>query len=199
MIFNEISDRGQLTQILQRRLNMLGSAPAPALMPEIAPCLTLENDRAEWGWLKGELRRARLTTVAATVGQFGMVQCYIPTNRRNIAVITDIQSHNTNTLNVARTFIGGGIVGWAGLTTAGLDFRDPSSGGAVLFEQTTNALQPSVNVVLARCNATSPRMQQPIILAPSGQSLVIYNITANQECAVTISWYEREAFPGELG
>lgn len=198
-MFNEISDRGQLTQLLQRRLNMLGAAPSPSLMPEIAPTIALENDRAEWGWYKGELRRARFTLMAAAAAQFNMVQAYIPTNRRNIAVVTKIVNHNASILNVARTFIGGGIVGWVGLTTGGRDLRDPSTGGAVLFENNTNILQPALGVQLGRLSSNSAIIDEPFVLAPTGQTLTIYNAVANQELSVSVYWYEREAFPGELG
>lgn len=199
MIFNEISDRGQLTQILQRRLNMLGAAPAPALMPEIAPTLTLEHDRPEWGWLKGELPRSRTINVTGVAAQFSHIQLYIPTNRRNIAVITSIISNQATIAQVGRSFIGGGLVGWVGGTSAGRDLRDNSNGGAVLIETTTNISLPGGFLELARISGITAQYDQPIILAPTGQALFIHSGNVNQTLTVTVSWYEREAFPGELG
>lgn len=199
MIFNEINERGQLTQLMQRRLNMLGAAPAPSLMPEIAPTLTLEHDRPEWGWLKGELPRSVRVFLPAVPAQFNIIQIYIPTNRRNIAVITNISNVVSTVVNIGRTFIGGGIVGYVGLATAGRDLRDRSTGGAALVETTNSIGIPASTTVVTGLDVAGQQYNQPIILAPSGQALFLYSDTVNSAIGVNIAWYEREAMPGELG
>jgi hypothetical protein len=55
-MFNGINEGG-LNNILSQRLGVKGSSAAPAVAPEVFPCLTLENDRPEWSWLKGESLR----------------------------------------------------------------------------------------------------------------------------------------------
>lgn len=199
MIFNEINERGQLTQLLQRRLNMLGAAPAPSLMPEIAPTLTLEHDRPEWGWYKGELRRTRFVERGPVVGQFNTFQFYIPTDRRNIAVVTSITSGQASPIRVGRSFIGGGLVGYVAESSTGRDFRDRSTGGAVLCERTNNIAQPAGVETFTLLSGVGATFREPIILAPSGVSLFVFNDFANNQIVFDISWYEREALPGELG
>lgn len=198
MIFNEIAEQGQLSQVLQRRLNMLGAAPAPALMPEIAPTLNLENDRAEWGWLKGERRMQRLVSINAVAAQFGAAQLYIPSTTRVLAVVNHIRVFNANVLNITRLQgIAGGIAGWAAIATTSVDFRWGAQGSSCLLETVTNAVQPAGNGIIGRLNATGMTLNQPIVIAP-GTALGIYADVANQIVQFEIGWYERPALPGEL-
>lgn len=54
-MYNEIQRAG-LNGALHKTLSMKEGAPAPILATEISPGLTLESDRPEWGFLKGEYR-----------------------------------------------------------------------------------------------------------------------------------------------
>lgn len=187
-----------MSQVLQRRLNMLGAAPAPALMPEVAPCLTLEDDRPEWGWLKGERRMQRLVSINAVAGQFGAAQLYIPSTTRVIAVVNHIRVFNANIVNITRLQgIAGGIAGWAAVATTSVDFRWGAQGSACLLETVNNAAQPAGNGIIGRFNALGMTLNQPIVIAP-GTALGIYADVVNQIVLFEIGWYERPALPGEL-
>lgn len=201
MIFNEIAEQGQLSQLLQRRLNMLGAAPAPALMPEIAPCLTLENDRPEWGWLKGENLKSRAIDVAAVVGQHSMCQLYIPSTTRAIAVIESIEARAAVSFNVAHAVgIGGGTTGWTPITAISRDTRNLNrQGDLAILETRQNAALPTFHGVIAQINTGGSRdLREPIVVSP-GEAIVIYTISTNVALSINLHWRSRAALPGELG
>lgn len=52
-LFNEIL-AGRFNKQLLKLFNMKGQAPAPQVGGDIIADVTLEQDRPEWGWLKGE-------------------------------------------------------------------------------------------------------------------------------------------------
>lgn len=197
-IFNEIQESG-LNQILTRRLDIKGDVPAPAIVPEIGPQLVLENDRPEWGFLKGERLAARWVSVAAVAAQFGAVQLYLPPASREVVTIQRITFLNANSVSLAEaTVIDGGLVGWVGTATQVRDFRWPASATALVISTTTNVAQPSNFGVLAQAATSQAEIVEPIIITP-GQSLMIYANVVNQALAMNIYWRERVGTASELG
>jgi len=197
-VFNQFEDKGQLAQVIQRRLNMTGSAPAPSVAPELFPVLNYENDRPEWGFCKNERLCSCIVELGANVGEFRSFQLYLPTTATSIAVVTSIISHDTNVKFVGRSFIAGGIAPWTAVPTGARDFRYAPVGSVVLAERASTAAQPTFSVRLGRLQAVGETLREPIILGPGG-TLMITGATANQTLFASVHWYERAAMPGELG
>lgn len=195
--FDSIGEFG-LGQVLSRRLTTPGGAVAPTVAPELFPVLTLENDRPEWGQLKGEIICSKYDSAAAVAAQYGQFQLYLPSNVSTIAVVTSIKSHNANFLSVARGVgIGGGVAGWAGRTTANRDFRMSGQNTAVILERRSDAVLPSVFPGITMLGAAGDTYDEPIVITP-GTSLIVYAQTVNQEVRITFNWRERAAQPGEI-
>lgn len=195
--YDEIGEYG-LNQVLTKRLTTPGGSVAPTVAPELFPNLVLENDRPEWGWLKGERTAACFLTRAAVAGQFGAAQLYLPSTAQTIAVVTSIKSANSNEINLARLVgIGGGLAGWSALTPGTTDFRWPATQTQVLVETTANAVQPSQHATLGRLNATNTGHYGNIVIAP-GTALGFVTNAVNLALWVIVTWYERPVQPGEL-
>lgn len=194
MIFNEISDKGQLNQLMQRRLNMTGSAPAPSLLPEIGPQLVLENDRTEWGYLKGEYLFAR--GVAAGAPGAGLHTGLILENAPNSGLLVVIER------------VVGTVASRTGtdITTAGIiivnsslgprrDVRTPGTGRAGILQVT----QATANLFARQEHlpANVPSTTEYVI--PPGTFFQVMAEAAATGGTWSISWRERIAMPGELG
>lgn len=196
-MFNEINEGG-LNQVLSRRLGMQGGAPASACAPEVFPTLTLENDRPEWGYLKGERLCSTQLFRAAVAGQFSSVQMYLPANSNTIAVVTKLQVLNANQSLVSRlTGISGGIGPWTAQGTATRDFRWAANRTSVIVETIANVAQPA-NTALALFNFNAQELADPIVIVP-GTALAVIGNVVNQAVSVNVAWYERPVLPGELG
>ena len=196
-MFNEILEGG-LNQLITGRLGMKGGAAAPAVAPELFPTLNLENDRPEWGYLKGELLAAKQVFVAAVAAQFGAAQIYIPSGNNLIAVIENISPLVASTANISRIVgIGGGVAGWAAATVATRDFRWPGERTGVVVETRTGVANPSTFPQLAQMSSASGQFNQPIVIAP-GTGVVVACTVVNQVLSFNLSWRERPALPGEL-
>jgi len=197
VIYNGVGESG-LSQLLTKRLTTPGGSDAPAVAPELFPVLALENDRPEWGYLKGEGHYAVYIAVGAVAAEYGMAQLYLPTTARTIAVVTEISSPDALAKNVGMaTGISGGIAGWAAGTTLNMDSRRRGQGGAVLYENNTDVAQPAVHGRAAQLTVAGQSVRGPFILAPGG-CLMIYSVTVNQSMLANVRWYERPAEPGEL-
>jgi len=206
-IFNEMQDKGQLSEVLQRRLNMSGAAPAPAVAPELFPVLVYENDRPEWGFLKGENPFALASSSSAAVGTHSGNGIWNPAGGNIIVVVKSITWYPADpcglVLSVSSTqpfssTVAGSSTDSRYATAASLrrsnclvgqrnDYSDPDSLPCIL------SLNGSATV-------GSPFVYRtPIILKPGAQ-LVLIGSNANTALnRVTFEWTERAAMPGELG
>lgn len=194
-VFNEI-DEGGLNAILTRRLGMPGGSPAPSLAPEIMPQMVLENDRPEWGWLKGEMRCAGSFFSAALIGNRSMVQLYNPPSSQSIVTIDYIENITGNDIEVHRAavsqLIGGGSTLYAGVCDLRFRFR-------TMQLQTTShqAGMVATQGTFAYLNSTLHPFEGDIIMPPN--SLVFVTAASdNQAIEFNIRWYERVAQSGEL-
>jgi hypothetical protein len=196
-MFNGINEGG-LNNILSQRLGVKGSSAAPAVAPEVFPCLTLENDRPEWSWLKGESLRGIQRFTAAVAGQNNALQLYIPTNVNAVAVVTRIQIHNAVQHLITRAPINGTVTGWTTVNSIPRDFRNPTTGEAVRCEAVSTA-SAFVGATIANSSSNVVPFNQPIVLAPKlGVALIIRTAVVNTALDVDVQWYERSALPGEL-
>lgn len=196
--FDSIGEFG-LGQLLARRLTTPGGAVAPTVAPELFPVLTLENDRPEWGYLKGEQLRARAIDVAGVAGQYAMIQLYIPSNSATIAVIEEIHARAASSVNIVHLVgIGGGTVGWTALTTGTRDTRAANTqGDSAILESRSNAALPSFHAVLAQINTGGqPSFRQPIVLSP-GQAICAYGISLGAALSINLVYRSRPSQPGE--
>lgn len=199
--FDQIGEGG-LDQVLAKRLLTPGGAVAPTVAPELFPNLTLENDRPEWGYLKGEYPCSFSRNPPAPVN----VQYVLLTNLAGsgmLAVVQRIQavvSAGLTTLYVVPTgSIASGISNVAGM------FRDGRAtafaGGvftkrSVLVTQVADAAASSV-APHARSTGLTFDYRDPIILSP-GTSVILMGSNVAATMVADFAWTERRANPGEL-
>ncbi len=199
-MFNEIQEQG-LNTILSRRLAMKGSSAAPSVAPELFPNLTLENDRPEWGWLKGEMLCANRITRAAVAAQFTAAQLYLPSTANAIAVVTSITNWTGNALRFGRAVgIGAGLTGWTAAASSNnaRDFRWRPQTSQVIAETNANALPVNTFGIFGRLFGIGLlEYTDPIVIVPN-TSLVLATDVVNEPLDFVVSWYERPAVPGEL-
>ncbi len=195
MVFNEINDKGQLTQLLQRRLNMNGPSPAPSLMPEIGPTLCLENDRFEYGALKGENNYARGFGIGASgAGNHGLVVAENPLNSGALFTIQQLQINTDSRCYVVRTALIPAYTLITPLRGQVLDGRIPLASIATLNTGHT----PTANI-LPQTFLHNVGIREFEAVIPPGWSFVLVAETPNLACQYSLAWRERGAMSGELG
>jgi len=197
-VFNEIQEGG-LNQVLTRRLDIKGDVPSPTVTPEIAPSLVLENDRVEWGWLKGERICGRDATQSAVAGQFSSIQLTNPVGSLVIITIERIQNYTAAVNAISRAqLLDGGLVGWSAITSAVMDTRWAAESTSLQVSRTANVAGPSTFAAFARLNGNNDALTQPIVISP-GNSIMIVGTAVNTAIGVGIFWRERTAQYSELG
>lgn len=195
--FDHIGEFG-LDQLLAKRLTTPGGSVSPTVAPELFPVITLENDRPEWGFIKGERLYQRRIFMTAVGAQYNTLQLFVPLASRTIAVVEEIKTGNTNAVEIGRGVADGGLAGWTGQIIRSRDMR-VSSGSQCELSSNTNALRPVITGFFDRLSLDQASTKQPYILGGrSGDALFIASIVVNQSLDVTVTWRERGAQPGEL-
>lgn len=193
---NGIQDRGALTNLLMRRLNMTGDAPAAALIPEVGPQLVLENDRPEWRYLKGENYFSSEASVAAVVAEFSVFYLPVVAGSDQIVVIEQIDTTVQAVVGITQT---APVFTLTALSNShSRDSRAPTFAVAA-FQSGTTVANPTITRRLALSMLTSTvnaRLQQPIIISP-GWGLIV-RASTNTAASCSIYGYTRRAQPGEL-
>jgi len=199
--FDQIGETG-LDQVLAKRLTTPGGAVAPTVAPELFPVLTLENDRPEWGYLKGEFRYFRALTPTAPAASSHVI-LRNPANSSLIAVLERVTGSTTaGALGISMAPIGNFATGAASATGVPRDGRYSAFAGGV-FTRTSQLVVFSADAALAavaegfRTVSTTLDFSDPIILTP-GFDLAIYGRTAAASILVNLMWSERRAQPSEL-
>lgn len=192
-MFNQFEDRGQLANVLQRRLNMTGAAPAPSVAPELFPCLVYENDRIEWGYLKNEIpySRHRVTNTPAA-GQHAAVVLENPAISGVIVVVKRVLSSLNARVSNVSTPNGTLVFGDAGFSR---DSRTSVRSRAFVSEYAVlTANMPSLQWLAI------PNVETDLewVVAP-GQFLILASNTAAASLTGGFAWTERPAVQGELG
>lgn len=190
-IFNEIQEQG-LNQVIIKRLGMQTGTAVPAVQPELTCDLTLESDRPEWGWLKGEYRQGRRLNVAAGAAtEYAAFMLDNPALSGVLAVVEKSYSSVAAQFYVAtsQTFLSSSPVG-----SVRRDSRQPLAGrcGAAAGLIGVAALQTPA----WRMDAGSDDL--PFILAP-GSALVMYAAADATAAVFAMAWRERPVSIGELG
>ena len=196
-VFNEI-DEGGLNAILTRRLGMPGGSPAPSLAPEIMPQMVLENDRPEWGWLKGEMLCAASGFEAALLGNRSYYEFVNPTTSQSIITIDYVENITANDLIVARAAFStalGGTTENAGVCDLRFRFR---TNQMQLFRGQALAAALTTQGTFAVLSENSLHPFTGAIIMPPGSLVRIFGVTDNSAIAFNIRWYERIAQSGEL-
>jgi hypothetical protein len=201
--FNAIGDP-RLDQVLAKTLATPGGSSSPGIAPEIFPCITVESDRPEWGYLSGDLRFARHAAIAAGgAGTRSSVQLINsdPTGSTLIvvesvelivaAVNAEIRSYHlpTGVLPFGTVLRGRCRDTRARTPTGGLR----ESNGVVVTDNTL--AQVLLNILHAV--PTQLSTQQPWVLGPGG---VLYLCPSSDNVAITaanIYWRERRLNPSE--
>jgi len=190
-----------LDQVLARRLTTPGGAVAPTVAPELFPGVTLENDRPEWGYLKGEMLVSNRVTRAAVAGQFSMIQLYLPSTARTIAVVKRVTNWTSVGLALSRGVgISAGLGGWvaANPSSTARDFRFQANRCSAIIETNANVAGPTTFGRFTRMFGVGIlTYDQPIVITP-GTALIFQTDLVNEALDVCIDWTERGAQPGEL-
>lgn len=205
--FNEMQDKGQVSQWLQRRFNLTGAAPSPALAPELFPVAVYENDRPENGYLKGEIPYSGARSSIAAVGTHCGVGIWNPANSGILCVVHTVRwvplQDAVLVLSIASTN----------------PFSTASSAASRDSRYATAAVQRGSNCVLGQRNdyadpdtlngvatwagvagATAPdEWSHPVILSPGAQLVLINSDPNVQLRRVNFVFTERPVMPGELG
>lgn len=190
--YNEILEGG-LNQVIVKRLGMQTGTAVPAVQPEMTMDLTLESDRPEWGFLKGEYRYIVGRPLAAPAA--GIHAGLLLENPLNSGVLVVIEKFKTNVVaRVAFTTAGVGVIGNTG---AGLrrDGRQPLNGRVNWAELTTaTANLPNAH----EFTAANVYDDNVYILSP-GLNLYLHAQASATAMTVVVAWRERPVLPGELG
>jgi len=84
-------ERGQFSQLLRRYLQMSGQYHvADELSPEISPGFTLESERPEWEFLKGNRLMSCAYSIGPTAGVQSSHRLRNPTGSGVVAIITQV-------------------------------------------------------------------------------------------------------------
>lgn len=189
--YNEILEGG-LNQVIVKRLGMQTGTAVPAVQPEMTMDLTLESDRPEWGFLKGEYRfGAGTTTVVPAAGEHAYVGIQNPANSGNLVVIERVFSGSTGSLGT--TTVTPPVA--AGVTARRIDTRTSAGGSAA---PTTGAIPTASLPTRSELILANTDFQLPYIIAP-GNWFLVWNNTAAASLQASIRWRERPGLPGELG
>lgn len=192
-VLNQINDGGWFTQLLMRRLNMTGDAPAPALMPEVGPVLTLENDRPEWGALRGESRWGRRQNCPASLGNFSLLSIFNPPGS---GLICTIEQYQADAAVIVACGNASSIVSLGTIVTSGGGIKRDTrqTGFGLTWYSSTNPISPLSPTWQLAANTIN---QAPFIIAPGGVFLM-HPTATNTGMNACILWRQRPALPGEL-
>lgn len=185
-------ERGQFSTLLRRYLGMTGeSFVADELAPEVSPVLTLESERPEWAFLKGEKLVSWATTLSPAAGQTATFRLRNPTNSGVVGIIYEIILSSQLLFNAAITK---GVATTDLATTSGVvprDTRWPTQGAALLASFEANAAVGGNAYAQAWMNIGDRwHFQQPLILTPGTHVGAVTN-TDPGTAIITISWLEK--------
>jgi len=196
-LWNEILE-GSLNQLIAKRLGMQVGAPAPAVTPEIGCNITLESDRVEWGYLKGELLCGAQGLAPAVAGNFSQWNLVNPANSGSLFIIERIgwQMSGANGLMYVRPGSAPGTL----ITPAARDSRwNLIRPTATCNVGSAAAAPPEAVIDRLWAGATpSDRRGVDIVLKPNS-FLQVQGDVINQSLFCIVQWRERGALPGELG
>lgn len=193
-VFNEI-DEGGLNSILVRRLAMKTGSPAPSIAPEIMPDLTLESDRPEWGYLKGEMLCSGAFEQLLVAGLFSVLTLRNPSGSGLLATISRIQNTGAAPFRVCRIAFGTEAM----TTTAYAGVQDLRFRFRTMAMQTATSTPAAVANQGVFCNLdTAFRVFPGAIVLPPGSAVQLQTLAVNTTLAAEVSWYERAAQGGEL-
>ena len=191
-MFNQFEDKGQLAQVIMRRLNMTGASPAPAIAPELFPVFTYENDRPEWGYLKGEYRFGRTETVAAPPA--GEHAAFVVQNGGNSGAIVVVKDICVTALATARIVQQQTFLASSPTTGVRRDSRQPSNSRTGFIPGRIAGASVTAGAVLIPANT---RTEVEFIIHP-GWELAVIAFNAAASMSASINWTERAAMIGEL-
>lgn len=197
MNYNQAAEFG-LQQLITRRLTTPGGLPAPTVAPEMFPVISLENDRPEWGFLKGERHMTGFYQGGPTVGNFEGVELRNPAGSGVIVVVNRIV-----TIAAADTRYYRAAAPIAGLLggTAPMDLRDPMPGANINGIATiAGAAAPGLppGGLMRRVEQGGYVEHRENWVLPPNTALQVYVGATNLLLTCWFNWTERGAQPGEL-
>lgn len=197
-LYNEIQV-GRYNGILHKLLGMKEGAPSPQLSGDVVPALILESERAEWAYLAGTKLMVGHASLAASVGNVGNVQCWVPSGS-NVVVTIDRIYFGCVT---SKEF----YISWStvALTTQSVAAsRDSRNGIGVIIGAAHVRYQfaaaPLGTGSIMKFNAGSgfvAMMDVPFVITP-GFGIIVSNTVQNSEMSVNFAYRERTLEPSEL-
>lgn len=189
--YNEILEGG-LNNLIVKRLGMQTGTAVPAVQPEMTMDLTLENDRPEWGFLKGEFRYSRSRLVAAPgAGLHAGVTIENQASSGMLVVVEECHASAFSRVSLV-TSLAGFSAGDAGYARDG---RQPTRSRCFLnqYAVPTASLPPIGSLIPAGS------VSQLAYIIPPGWYLAVVAGAANVACDFSLAWIERPLLAGELG
>lgn len=202
MILNGFNDRGSLTQLLMRRLNMTGNAPVPVLMPELGANLVLESDRPEWGWAKEEFHFAGGLIINAVAAERGILWLPQLTTQDYVITITEITATFTaaSVVHVIGRTSQPAISGAPTITNPSHVDDRATDTMAWAWVSGTNPATPAAtrNYCAVGVGANTPVTIEGPWIITRRTGLCVYSNATNARLDVNVRGYYRRAQPGEL-
>lgn len=192
-------ERGQFSSLLRRYLGMTGvSDVIDELAPEISATFTLEAERPEWAFLKGERLLGMGQTVPALAANFGTVRYRNPAGSGVVAIFHSLNAGpGFNPAPAAMVItITHGLQAADQATVQGYgirDFRQTPIAGAIIQSQGYAAAGGNA-IGAAICAAQTTWQfiteQNPVVLVP-GAALNVSSGFANLDLVVGAQWLEK--------
>lgn len=200
-MYNGVGDPG-LSQILDKRLMLPGGAAAPAVAPELFPCVVLESDRPEYQFLANQGRYGRGTSVGAGgAGTRATAALYNPSDSNTLVVIERITAAAASGLLVfAIQNVGAAAPFGTAAKGRSTDSRSQASTGDVRLSAASLIPDNTLAAPGAGTFMVGPLAfddQIPVILAPGSVCYVYPNADNVAITYCTFQWRERRLNPSE--
>lgn len=200
---------GRYSQLLHKLLEISEGSPTPTIAPELFAMLTLEVDRPEWGWLKGEYPCAGYANEGAGAGARSIVALLNPTGSNALIVVEGAEILHSPELVLMEQVFGTSLTGFDddGIERV-IDLRAGTSGlgywrnpvGKIMTD-TRAVLSATFGHLLPITTTSTPtnvfRLEHPVILPPNS-ALAFTGSQDNVALRATIYWRERAIEPMEL-
>lgn len=207
---------GRLNGLLHKLLSMKEGSPAPTLMPEISPGLTLESDRPEWEFLAGGHLAWGGALLTAGVGVRARIGLLNPAGSGALFVVSKVVVCPQNTAAVCyftfRLVNNAGEVasfGSAGATqiwrdTRGITVRSNNAAQGIVGQIVTGTTATPLAVQALWVRGRDPDQNTIIVDFPEGIVLDPGTILAvtqeldNESFGASFVWRERTEEASEL-
>lgn len=199
MLFNEVLS-SRFNRLLQAFLPIDEQHGSPVVSPELGVGFTLETERPEWEFLKGEVLRSCGVRAGPDAANQSGIFLMNPVGSRALLIVDRIDA-STLTANGIQVQDGAATV-FTPVTAWRRDTRWAVQQGIGAVHITTGAIATATGTGVIAQLATPAgtpvsALALPYVLGP-GRYIVVNSISNNITLDATIYWRERVAQPAEL-